>query len=71
MGVSAKFIDALNKAGFKNKYKLKNLRTICSTGSPLSKESFEYIYKNIKKCSSILYFWWNRYCFMFCIRKSL
>ena len=49
MGVSAKFIDALNKAGVENKYKLKNLRTICSTGSPLSKESFEYIYKNIKK----------------------
>ena len=49
MGVSAKFIDALNKAGVKNKYKLKNLKTICSTGSPLSKESFEYIYKDIKK----------------------
>ena len=49
MGVSAKYIDALNKAGVENKYKLKNLRTICSTGSPLSKESFEYIYKNIKK----------------------
>ena len=49
MGVSAKFIDALNKAGVKNNYKLKNLRTICSTGSPLSKEGFEYIYKNIKK----------------------
>ncbi len=49
MGVSAKFIDALNKAGVKNKYKLKNLKTICSTGSPLSKEGFEYIYKNIKK----------------------
>ena len=60
MGVSAKFIDALNKAGVKNKYKLKNLKTICSTGSPLSKESFEYIYKDIKKKrSSILYFWWN------------
>ena len=49
MGVSAKFIDALNKAGVKNNYKFKNLRTICSTGSPLSKEGFEYIYKNIKK----------------------
>jgi len=49
MGVSAKFIDALNKAKIKNKYKLKKLRSICSTGSPLSKESFEYIYKNIKK----------------------
>jgi acetoacetyl-CoA synthetase len=49
MGVSAKFIDVLNKAKIKNKYKLKKLRTICSTGSPLSKEGFEYIYKNIKK----------------------
>ena len=49
MGVSAKFIDALNKAKIKNKYKLRKLRTICSTGSPLSKEGFEYIYKNIKK----------------------
>ncbi len=49
MGVSAKFIDALNKAKIKNKFKLKKLRTICSTGSPLSKEGFEYIYKNIKK----------------------
>ncbi len=49
MGVSAKFIDTLNKLGIKNKYKFKNLRTICSTGSPLSKEGFEYIYKNIKK----------------------
>ena len=49
MGVSAKYIDSLYKLKFKNKYKLKNLRTICSTGSPLSKEGFEYIYKNLKK----------------------
>ena len=49
MGVSAKYIDLLNKLKIKNKYKLKNLRTICSTGSPLSKDSFEYIYKNLKK----------------------
>ena len=49
MGVSAKFIDVLNKAKIKNKYKLKKLRTICSTGSPLSREGFEYIYKDIKK----------------------
>ena len=32
----------------KNKYKLKNLKTICSTGSPLSKDGFEYIYSHIK-----------------------
>ena len=48
-GVSAKYIDALNKAKIKNKYKLKELRTICSTGSPLSKDGFEYVYKNLKK----------------------
>ena len=48
-GVSAKYIDALNKAKIKSKYKLKKLRTICSTGSPLSKDGFEYIYKNLKK----------------------
>jgi len=48
-GVSAKYIDTLNKAKIKSKYKLKELRTICSTGSPLSKDGFEYIYKNLKK----------------------
>ena len=50
-GVSAKYIDALRKAkvSTKNKYKLKYLKTICSTGSPLSSNGFEYIYKDIKK----------------------
>ena len=50
-GISAKYIDALINQGVipKNKYDLSKLRTICSTGSPLSKEGFEYIYKNIKK----------------------
>ncbi len=50
-GVSAKYIDALRKSKIfiKNKYKLNKLKTICSTGSPLSKDGFEYIYQNIKK----------------------
>ena len=50
-GVSAKYIDTLRKINFnaKKKYQLKNLKTICSTGSPLSKDCFEYIYKKIKK----------------------
>ena len=50
-GVSAKYIDALRKSKIliKNKYKLNKLKTICSTGSPLSNDGFEYIYKNIKK----------------------
>tara|TARA_B100000579_G_scaffold212583_1_gene173729 strand:- start:536 stop:2494 length:1959 start_codon:yes stop_codon:yes gene_type:complete len=49
-GVSAKYIDALNKSEVlnKKKYKLKNLRTVCSTGSPLSEDGFEFIYKKIK-----------------------
>ncbi len=49
-GVSAKYIDALNKSKIlnKKKYKLKNLRTICSTGSPLSEEGFRFIYKKVK-----------------------
>ena len=50
-GVSAKYIDALRKTdiNYTKKYKLSKLRTICSTGSPLSKDSFNYVYKNIKK----------------------
>tara|TARA_Y100000590_G_scaffold462529_1_gene626865 strand:- start:549 stop:2507 length:1959 start_codon:yes stop_codon:yes gene_type:complete len=49
-GVSAKYIDALNKSKVlnKKKFKLKYLRTICSTGSPLSEESFNFIYKKVK-----------------------
>ena len=48
-GISAKYIDSLNKAKVKSKYKFEKLKTVCSTGSPLSEEGFEYIYKNIKK----------------------
>ncbi len=50
-GVSAKYIDSLNKSKIlnKRKYKLKKLRTICSTGSPLSEEGFNFIYKKVKK----------------------
>ena len=50
-GVSAKYIDALNnkKVIVKKNYDLQSLRTICSTGSPLSKDGFQYVYNNIKK----------------------
>ncbi len=49
-GVSAKYIDELRKTkkNYKKIHNLKKLRTICSTGSPLSEESFNYVYKNIK-----------------------
>ena len=50
-GISAKYIDALRKfkPTLKYKYKLSKLRTICSTGSPLSNDGFKYVYENIKK----------------------
>ena len=49
-GVSAKYIDTLraNNINIKNRYNLRYLKTICSTGSPLSGNSFEYIYKKVK-----------------------
>ena len=50
-GISAKYIDALNNSKVvpKNNHDLSKLRTICSTGSPLSKDGFKYIYNKIKK----------------------
>ena len=49
-GVSAKYIDFLksHNLNIKSKYKLPKLRMICSTGSPLSGNCFEYIYEKIK-----------------------
>jgi acetoacetyl-CoA synthetase len=51
LGVSAKLIDSFKKDNLSiiKKYKLKNLKTICSTGSPLSNDGFQYIYKHVKK----------------------
>ncbi|GAA6135229.1 acetoacetate--CoA ligase [Oceaniserpentilla sp. 4NH20-0058] len=50
-GTSAKYISALEKAKYSpnEKHSLKALKTLLSTGSPLSDESFEYIYNNIKQ----------------------
>ena len=55
MGVSAKYIDALSKENINiiNKYNLSHLEIIGSTGSPLVHESFDYIYKNVKKDVSV------------------
>ena len=48
-GVSAKFVDTLAKNGLPPTYThdLNSLRTIFSTGSPLSPESFDYIYRDV------------------------
>ena len=50
-GVSAKYIDTLNNKKIlpKKNYDLSNLKTICSTGSPLSIDGFNYIYANVKE----------------------
>ncbi len=48
-GVSAKYIDHLKNENYNAKnLNLKNIKTITSTGSPLSSESFKYVYENIK-----------------------
>jgi len=50
-GVSAKFIDAVKKAGLRpaETHDLGALRTILSTGSPLVPESFDYVYEHVKR----------------------
>ncbi|MDO8960410.1 MAG: acetoacetate--CoA ligase [Rhodocyclaceae bacterium] len=49
-GTSAKFIDACAKIGLKPgaTHDLSPLRALFSTGSPLSPESFDYVYRDIK-----------------------
>jgi acetoacetyl-CoA synthetase len=48
-GVSAKYLDAVRKSGIEPKSvsDLSSLRTITSTGSPLSAESFDFVYGSI------------------------
>ena len=49
LGVSAKYIDSLRKGELtpKDSHNLSKLRTIASTGSPLSHEGFAYIYESV------------------------
>lgn len=50
-GTSAKYIDALKKNQVHplKTHALKSLKTICSTGSVLAPESFDFVYESIKK----------------------
>lgn len=50
-GTSARYISAVEKSGLKpkEKYDLSSLKTMCSTGSPLSEESFRFVYREIKE----------------------
>lgn len=50
-GTSARFLDAANKAGLSpaRTHSLATVRTMTSTGSPLSAESFDYVYGRVKR----------------------
>ncbi|HET7617208.1 MAG TPA: acetoacetate--CoA ligase [Vicinamibacterales bacterium] len=50
-GTSAKFIDAVAKAGLKpiDTHRLDTVRTMTSTGSPLAPEGFDFVYQSIKQ----------------------
>lgn len=50
LGTSAKYIDALKKAGLRPRdtHKLAALRMMTSTGSPLAAEGFDYVHDGIK-----------------------
>ena len=49
-GISAKFIDACNKAGLRpiETHDLSSIAAISSTGSVLVPEGFDYVYENVK-----------------------
>ncbi|MFZ2208656.1 MAG: acetoacetate--CoA ligase [Porticoccaceae bacterium] len=49
-GTSAKYLSALEKAGVTPRagHRLDRLHTVLSTGSPLSHESFRYVYRDFK-----------------------
>jgi acetoacetyl-CoA synthetase len=51
LGVSAKYIDSVRKAGIepRTSHNLQSLHTICSTGSPLSPEGFDWVYTSVKQ----------------------
>ncbi|MEM7326313.1 MAG: acetoacetate--CoA ligase [Actinomycetota bacterium] len=48
-GVSAKFIDGVMKSGYNPaaNHDLSSIRTVCSTGSPLSHEGFAWVYEAV------------------------
>ncbi|NVC94836.1 acetoacetate--CoA ligase [Vibrio natriegens] len=50
-GTSAKYLEAMEKAGYSNQDSdpLPSLKTICSTGSVLYPEQFDYVYQHLKE----------------------
>ncbi|MEJ2764716.1 acetoacetate--CoA ligase [Photobacterium sp. MCCC 1A19761] len=49
-GTSAKYLEALEKQGYQpaKSHALPTLKTLCSTGSVLAPEQFDYVYRSIK-----------------------
>ena len=49
-GTSAKYLEAVEKAGVRpgEAYDLSKIKAVLSTGSPLSAEGFEFVYRDIK-----------------------
>ena len=54
LGTSPGYLDALRKSGFRPRetHDLSSLRTVISTGSPLSAEGFEYVYATSSRMST-------------------
>lgn len=50
-GTSAKYLSAIEKVGLEpiRTHRLDALRTMLSTGSPLAPESFDYVYRHVKR----------------------
>ncbi len=50
-GTSAKYLSALEAAGVepRREFNVAKIRTILSTGSPLSRESYQFVYRQIKE----------------------
>lgn len=50
-GTSARYIASVEKTGLKprEQYDLSSLKCMCSTGSPLSEESFRFVYRDVKE----------------------
>lgn len=49
-GTSARYLAALEKTGIRprERHEFRSLKAVLSTGSPLSEESFEFVYRDIK-----------------------
>jgi acetoacetyl-CoA synthetase len=49
-GTSAKYIDAVRKSGLvpRESHSLATVRTLCSTGSPLAPEGFDFVQRDVK-----------------------